>query len=207
MASAVGVLGLDFAWDTCSKQTGVAMLILVDQDGVLANFEQAFYQAWQQSRHQQNFPAIPPEQRRHFYPRDDYPAEYAAFTRELIASKGFFRQLPPMAGAVDALKAMQEAGHEVVICTAPINEYQYCVPEKYEWVEAHLGLEWTRRMVVTKDKTLVHGDVLIDDRPHIHGHMQPQWQHVLYDQPYNRDVDKPRLTWGTWQQVLQSVAW
>ena len=117
------------------------MLILVDQDGVLANFEQAFYQAWAQSPMQAQFPALLPEARRHFYPRDDYPAEFAQATRELIASKGFFRHLPPMPGAVAALSALQAAGHEVVICTAPINEYQYCVPEKYEWVEEHLCIE------------------------------------------------------------------
>ena len=186
---------------------GAAMLILVDQDGVLANFEQAFYQAWTQSPMQAEFPALLPEARRHFYPRDDYPEKFAQATRELIASKGFFRNLPPMPGAVAALSAMQAAGHEVVICTAPINEYQYCVPEKYEWVEEHLGMEWTRRMVVTKDKTLVYGDVLIDDRPEIHGHRQPQWQHVLYDQPYNRGVaHTPRLTWNNWQEVLSSLS-
>ena len=50
---------------------GAAMLILVDQDGVLANFEQAFYQAWALSPMQAQFPALLPEERRHFYPRDD----------------------------------------------------------------------------------------------------------------------------------------
>ena len=89
------------------------MLILVDQDGVLANFEQAFYQAWTQSPMQAQFPALLPEERRHFYPRDDYPAEFAQATRELIARKGFFRHLPPMPGAVAALSAMQvDAAHD-----------------------------------------------------------------------------------------------
>lgn len=182
------------------------MLILVDQDGVLADFEQAFYQAWQRSPMQQDFPAIAPEHRRHFYPRDDYPTQYAQATRDIIASKGFFRNLRPIEGAINGMKAMQEAGHEVVICTAPINEYQHCVPEKYEWVEEHLGMEWTRRMIVTKDKTLVYGDVLIDDRPEIHGHRVPQWQHVLFDQAYNRHITTtPRLTWNQWQAVLANL--
>ena len=125
---------------------GAVMLILVDQDVVLANFEQAFYQAWVNSPMQAEFSALLPEARRHFYPRDDYPAEFAQATRELIASKGFFRNLPPMPGAVAALSAMQAAGHEVVICTAPINEYRYCVPEKYEWVEdIILPRNWTKK--------------------------------------------------------------
>ena len=98
------------------------MLILVDQDGVLANFEQAFYQAWTNSPMQAQFPALLPEERRHFYPRDDYPVEFAQATRELIASKGFFFFFLFMTGAVAALSAMQVAGHEVVFCTAPINK-------------------------------------------------------------------------------------
>lgn len=57
-------------------------------------------------------------------------------------------------------------------------------------------------MIVTKDKTLVHGDLLIDDKPRVTGTRSPAWQHVLYDQPYNRHVDAQRMTWSTWREVL-----
>lgn len=181
------------------------MLVLVDQDGVLADFEQGFFEVWQQSPLQHEYPAISPDRRRHFYPQNDYPEKWHADIHRIMTQAGFFRDLPVVGGAVAGLNAMLEAGHEVVICTAPLNEYQNCVLEKYEWVERHLGEAWTKRMVVTKDKTLVFGDVLVDDRPQIHGRCTPQWQHVLYDQPYNRAENKLRMTWADWQETLAQV--
>lgn len=88
------------------------------------------------------------------------------------------------------------------ICTAPTTRYRNCVLEKHEWVEEHLGLEWVGRMVLTRDKTLVRGAVLIDDRPDISGAMTPEWQHVVFDAPYNRHLPGPRMTWATWREVL-----
>jgi 5'-nucleotidase len=77
------------------------------------------------------------------------------------------------------------------------------VLEKYEWVDQHLGLAWVDRIVLTRDKTLVNGDILIDDRPQIEGAAKPTWEHVLYDQPYNRsETGKRRLTWANWRTVL-----
>ncbi len=72
---------------------------------------------------------------------------------EIYTSPGFFRELRPIAGALDAVR----------ICTSPLNQYRNCVPEKHEWVERHLGAEFVGRMIVTKDKTLMHGDVLVDE--------------------------------------------
>lgn len=98
-----------------------------------------------------------------------------------------------------------DAGLDVRICTAPINAYQHCVSEKFAWVERHLGHEWIKRIILTKDKTWVRGDILIDDKPHITGSVQPTWVHYLYDQPYNRIIDKPRISWtnrASWDFLL-----
>ena len=59
--------------------------------------------------------------------------------------------------------------------------YYNCVLEKYQWVEAHFGYDWTKRVILTRDKTIVSGDILIDDKPEITGCAMPPWQHVLYD--------------------------
>ena len=94
-------------------------------------------------------------------------------------------------------------GHQVFLCTSPLSEYQNCVLEKYEWVDEHLGPEWVDQIVLTRDKTIVYGDVLIDDRPQIDGAATPTWEHILYDQPYNRtETSKRRLTWANWRSVL-----
>lgn len=179
------------------------MLILIDQDGVLADFDRAFYSAWLASKH--SFPAIDPKNRKSFYAKDDYPPEYQSHAVDIITSKGFFRDLPPISGSIESLNQLLQLGHDVRICTSPLTTYQNCVQEKYEWVEKHLGLDFVNRMIVTKDKTVVHGDILIDDKPIVTGTRKPLWKHILYDQPYNRHIDATRLTWDNWQEVLLSA--
>jgi len=39
------------------------------------------------------------------------------------------------------------------------------VLEKYHWVEKYFERDFTKRLVLTKDKTIIHGDFLIDDKP------------------------------------------
>ena len=40
---------------------------------------------------------------------------------------------------------------------------------QYEWVENHLGKDWINRLILTRDKTMINGDVLIDDKINITG--------------------------------------
>jgi 5'-nucleotidase len=177
------------------------MLILLDQDGVLADFELGFHNAWQ-TKMGHKHPALSPAERRAFYVRDDYPKEFREEVEEIYTASGFFRDLPAISGAMEAVRHLLTLGHDVRICTSPLNQYRNCVPEKYEWVERHLGPDFVHRMIVTKDKTVVHGDVLVDDKPVITGTRHPNWKHVLFDQPYNRHVDGLRMTWETWRNAL-----
>ncbi|HVO43324.1 MAG TPA: 5'-3'-deoxyribonucleotidase [Aggregatilineales bacterium] len=180
------------------------MLILVDMDGVLADFESAFLQIWRTQ--QPDKVSIALEDRRGFHLVDDYPGEYKELIQAIIAAPGFFRSLEPLTGGLEALKTMQDLGHDVLICTSPLENYQYCVPEKYEWVDHYLGQAWVNRIVLTRDKTVINGDVLIDDRPLISGLAVPAWEHVVYDQPYNRTLqERRRLTWQNWQTILFSA--
>ena len=40
---------------------------------------------------------------------------------------------------------------------------------QYEWVEKHMGNDWAGKIILTPDKTLVNGHLLIDDRPNVKG--------------------------------------
>lgn len=177
-------------------------LILIDQDGVLADFEQGVQTAWK-GAYGMALPTLP-KGRRHFYLADDYPH----LKNELSAvysGEGFFEHLPPIDGAVDAVKALLDFGHDVRICTSPINAYRHCVSEKFAWVERHLGLEWTHRIVLTKDKTWVRGDVLIDDKPIITGSLTPTWEHWHYRHSYNAHLPNKKITWTdreSWAELL-----
>jgi 5'-nucleotidase len=57
-------------------------------------------------------------------------------------------------------------------------------------------------VILTRDKTLVRGDILVDDKPTIAGLATPLWRHILFDQPYNRHFPTLRLNWFTWREIL-----
>lgn len=183
-------------------------VVLVDQDGVLADFEQGLLDAFR-ARHP-GAPFIALADRRKFYAREQYPPEWAEAIDAIIGTEGFYRNLPPINDAPAALEEMLGAGHDVFLCTSPMISSRWCVPEKLAWVEQHLGRTWLRRTVITPDKTLV-GDrlqpcVLVDDRPSVTGVASPPWTHVLFDAPYNQGERGPRLSsWADWREVLEPI--
>lgn len=166
------------------------MLILLDQDNVLADFDKGM-----SDNFAKQFPNLPlNKERLHFYWADDYP-EYAKAFRQIYTAKGFFENLEPMAGAICAFYELLDKGHDVRICTSPIDEFQYCVGEKFAWVEKHLGKDGVKRLILTKDKTWVRGDILIDDKPIITGSLMPTWTHWHYLHAYNAHLPNKKVTW------------
>jgi 5'-nucleotidase len=170
-------------------------------DGVVADFEAWFLEGWRKQHPDKTPVAL--EERNTFYLTDQYPQEHRSLVHQIYSAPKFFRNIPPIKGSIEALHEMDKMGLQVLICTSPLKRYQHCVPEKYEWVEAQLGKAWTGRVIMTRDKTIVRADYLIDDNPDIRGLDTPTWEHIIYDQPYNRHItDKRRLTWDNWKAVL-----
>ena len=79
------------------------------------------------------------------------------------AGMDFFRKLEPLPWAVTGIKTLAEEGHDVWILTRPAYMNPLCYTEKRLWVEDHLGLEWCERLILCPDKSLLKGDLLIDD--------------------------------------------
>ena len=48
---------------------------------------------------------------------------------------------------------------------------------QYQWIARHFGQAWVSKVILTCDKTIVHGDLLIDDKPKIKGRRQT-WDRV-----------------------------
>lgn len=174
------------------------MFILFDQDNVVSDFDGHLGQLLAEKHPE--IQQMPLDTRTTFYYEDDYPEHRGKISRVYL-ERGFFLDLPLIHGAKEGLLRLLELGHDVRICTSPVTKNDYCLYEKYHWIKQNLP-EFTKRLIVTKDKTLIRGDVLVDDKPKITGVMSPRWKHILFDQPYNRRVSGPRMSWDKFEEFL-----
>jgi len=110
--------------------------IYVDMDGVLCDYDEAKYRTLLRT----------PE---NFFPQ---------------ASYGFFRDMRPITGAIEAYHWLHE-NFDTWILTRPSVLNPMCYTEKREWVEKHLGLEICEKLIMCTEKGLLKGDYLIDDMP------------------------------------------
>jgi 5'(3')-deoxyribonucleotidase len=78
---------------------------------------------------------------------------------------GAYRDMKPMAGALPSVRLLISHGHDVWIATKPPTGISWAYADKAEWIFEHLP-ELKRKLIITHDKSLLIGDVLIDDRPH-----------------------------------------
>lgn len=113
--------------------------VFVDMDGVLCDFKGS-YNAWKKQ-----------------HPQIEYPQ----------SQFGFFSNLEPIPGGVEAFKKLQEH-YEVYILTRPSVYNLMCYTEKADWVKRHLGFEVLENLILMPNKSLIDGRdaYLIDDDIH-----------------------------------------
>jgi 5'-nucleotidase len=109
-----------------------------------------------------------------------------------VNAPGFYSQLPPLPGAVDALERLKDAGHEVVILTSPGANPQ-AAAEKLIWCRKHMPFLNHHDVIVTPRKHQCCGDVFIDDDQQKIAKMRKRWPHTKMlgiEWPYNREEAK-----------------
>jgi len=113
--------------------------MFVDMDGVLCDFKGS-YLAWKKD-----------------HPEIEYPQ----------SQFGFFSNLEPLPGAIDAFKILEEH-YEVYILTRPSIYNLMCYTEKADWIKRYLGFHVLENLILSCDKSLVigKGNYLIDDDIH-----------------------------------------
>ena len=73
-----------------------------------------------------------------------------------------FSTFEPMPGAIDAIKKLEDMGHDLFIATTPPWNHPDAWGQKRDWVEKHFPI-FKRKMFLTHRKDLLKGDILIDD--------------------------------------------
>lgn len=178
-------------------------IVLFDMDGVMCQYDEKLLRL---AHERLGLPMYLPEEATDFKTEALFPVEYQERVEEIADEEGFFKDLKPFPGVIEAFGEIStDPRFKVFICTTPKRFYKSSssVSEKHTWIARHLGRKWTDKMILTRDKTLVRGHVLFDDKPEVEGEVKPSWVHVYYDRPYNRDIYRPRITdWSKWRETL-----
>jgi 5'(3')-deoxyribonucleotidase len=112
------------------------------------------------------------DKKRVYVDMDGVLADYHSRFKEMVlanpdikypqATYDFFRNLEQIPLAKKSMFWMKDI-FDVWILTRPSFKNPLSYTEKRVWVEENLGIEWVERLILSPDKTLLKGDILIDD--------------------------------------------
>jgi 5'-nucleotidase len=129
--------------------------IAIDMDGVIADTETHFIN-WYEREYGVR---VDKADIQGLAENDMFPEKTAA--RKFALTAGFFRTLPVMPGAIEALKTLMES-YEVYIVSAAM-EFPLSLSEKLEWLLEHFPfIDW-RHIIFCGDKSIINTDYMIDD--------------------------------------------
>ena len=177
------------------------MVVLIDADGVLEDLSQK----WVVYLNEIYVTSVRFEDLTEW----DMTAAFPSLTREQVYridwDEEFYSRLEPIPGAVDAVRRLLDDGHEIyVVTTTP-----------YRAVKAKLEraifpyfpfLTW-KNIIVTANKHLIRGDVLIDDG--IHNLLGGDYWKILVTAPYNKDYDAEAngmIRVSSWEEIYREIS-
>lgn len=107
--------------------------------------------------------------------------------------KGYFLKKELIEGALEALQQFH-SNCEVYLLSTPVSKNTHCYSEKRIWVEKHLGEEFCKRLILSHNKALNMGKLLIDDSKD-HGAAEFTGIHLHFGQE----------EFANWEVVLQTI--
>lgn len=126
--------------------------------------------------------------------------EAEAFPEQLglVATPGFFRNLPVMAGSQDVLKRLNDKHKIIVVSLA--TEFPYSLTDKQLWINEHFPFISWKQVVLCGDKQLIKADIMIDD--HLKNLDNFDGETIMFSQPHNllTRTSKHRRV-DTWDEI------
>lgn len=119
-----------------------------------------------------------------------------------LYTPGFFRTMRVMEGSQHVVKELNKA-YDLFIVSAAM-EFPLSLGEKKEWLAEHFPfLEW-RQLVFCGSKTVVCGDIMIDD--HFRNLDPFKGKTYLFDQPHNCYADTRRHERvRSWDEIAEKL--
>jgi len=127
---------------------------------------------------------------------------------DLLSTGSIYDDVKPIEGALQGIQTLRDMGHRVVFVTSYFNE------QKVFWLQRH-GLlidypykdgRWqtARDVIMTNDKNMILGDLLIDDRPDNLENFRGGA--ILFTQPWNERLVYPEAgRANNWKEIIEIV--
>jgi len=114
--------------------------------------------------------------------------------QDYLDEPGFFADLKPIEGAIEGVRQLSEAGHEIYIVSA---SRPAAYTDKYNWLMKHMPFLDYHKIIFTHSKGIIDGDALIDDGVHnleaFYNHHKGSRLCVVVDAPHNKEIKFPVL--------------
>jgi len=160
-------------------------------DGVLADFETQLI-IWYEKHYgvkvtRESFIGLP----------ESEALPHKGVVRDFVTTSGFFRTLPVIEGAIDAVKKLM-VHFEVYVVSAAM-EFPLSLPEKYEWLQEHFPFITWRNIIFCGDKSIVNTDYMIDDHPKNLDHFKGKT--IMFSAGHNANFSHHQRV-NNWDEVL-----
>ena len=171
--------------------------LLLDVDGVLANFDEALFDVLVEI----GGPRYTAHDMKGWFIEDQIDEAFRPELRRRMRLPGFCSGLEPYPGVVEAVTRLNTVA-DVYFVTAAMYDAPFWMWEREQWLVRTFDVH-ARQILFAHAKFLVQGDVFVDDRPknaELWHHHFPLGKAFLWDQPYNS-----RTTSGT--GVVKTLDW
>lgn len=167
--------------------------IAIDMDGVIADTASQ-YRRWYQNEtgielSSEAFDGLPEDE-----------CLPGGAVRRYLNQPHFFRDIPPMPGAQDALRQLMQ-DFDLYIVSAAM-EFPRSLPEKREWLQEHVPFISWRNLVFCGNKGIIDTDYMLDD--HVKNLDRFKGKTFLFSAPHNLQVRHHQRV-QHWPEALRTL--
>jgi 5'(3')-deoxyribonucleotidase len=173
-------------------------VLLLDMDGPIADFDLAFWNFCQDKGFTLDIKSLNDPKRQRFMTENFVYSSQRSLARKRIDTTHWFRDLPVTPGALDGVPMLMEV-FDVWVCTKPLEVNPWCRDDKGAWLREHFP-DLEHKMIIAPKKSLVRGDILLDDAPALTCIPEANWIPVVFPSVFNGEHSLwhglPTWTWG-----------
>ena len=129
---------------------------------------------------------------------------------DYLDDKDLYKNIKPLAGAVEGIQKLRELGHRIIFVTAYFNEQKAkCLHDngllkEYPYNDGRWNT--CTDVIMANDKSLIKGDLLIDDR---YENVKKFGSGIVFAQPWNEnlDIDGEFIRTKGWDDIVGYFTW